>query len=704
MNRELPSSLIRCRMLASEVPSDVATIVKIFSTELSGSLRDVFILGGTFARSILANVDDVWFLVCLNTSLSKALPPDIAVNCTTNKVADEVYEIKIDSETLKQLCLPRVLLIALAHTDIFPLPRFSLNISCLAEALRENFSGDVTLADMQLGETIESIVSRIFLHRYDIVGISVSFGQADLLCELIHSISSMPESSPLIIIGGSLAALNCKTILLEHPHVFVSLGYGERTIVDFINYWRGDLPINDVQGVAYVAENGDLLTNPFKDEADLQVFPALDLLDATLGLNGAVQLETSRGCAGSCSFCPRSHKGAWRGISTQTLRKIVKEINKMLDANSITEKRIFLVDEEWIGPDNDKNINRILELASIFHDCGVYYETSCRIDQVWNFVKSTDWHVNRSLFWRSLVKLNLRRVLIGIESGVDEVLLRLGKGTVSLQNLYGVRLLTALGVPLRLTYIVFDPLMTRSELVSTYKFLGRTDIILQELSHMSEAELVYKVKSDAFSEMHSKGVPFYHLVPYMLVSLECFDNASYLHSCSSESEKKKFIRSMGKYQVQYQDLEVGMASHCCQLWIDRNFTLDYTLKSFQKVVLEDTSIALNKLRTCLKDHSYELLGKLIFIITKDASVLTNEYDRHDLHKIASSCCNSSSLGLSESSLGLVLDLQFGKLVQSMTSKFDQIKPLLGTDICDKVHAALQNWMKQRRWGLINDGN
>jgi hypothetical protein len=42
--------------------------------------------------------------------------------------------------------------------------------------------------------------------------------------------------------------------------------------------------------------------------------------------------------------------------------------------------------------------------------------------------------------------------------------------------------------------------------------------------------------------------------------------------------------SMGRVDARFADWRIGVASHWAQLWVDRNFALDYTLKSLEKVL------------------------------------------------------------------------------------------------------------------------
>ena len=65
----------------------------------------------------------------------------------------------VDEHAAARLARPRVLLAALYHRENFPLPRFPLGISDVARAARSTLMGTVELADMQLGVTLEDLLT-----------------------------------------------------------------------------------------------------------------------------------------------------------------------------------------------------------------------------------------------------------------------------------------------------------------------------------------------------------------------------------------------------------------------------------------------------------------------------------------------------------------------------------------------------------------
>ncbi len=115
----------------------------------------------------------------------------------------------LDDQAVYRLTRPRVLLVALYHPEHFPLPRFPLAISDLARAARAALLGQVSLLDMQLGVALEDILDAVTTRRPDVLGISATFGQHDLMVRLLDTVIALP-TRPLIVAGGSLTKTSCR--------------------------------------------------------------------------------------------------------------------------------------------------------------------------------------------------------------------------------------------------------------------------------------------------------------------------------------------------------------------------------------------------------------------------------------------------------------------------------------------------------------
>ena len=587
-----------------------------------------------------------------------------------------------------RLLRPRVLLTALYHPEWFPLPRFPLAISDLARAARATLLGQVRLMDMQLGVTIDDIIAAVGSWRPDIVGVSATFGQHDLMTRLLDHLFAMSDP-PLILAGGSLTARNEAPLLERYPRLLVARGAGEPTITDVLGHFHGDLTPSQVRGIGYtgasrgagtyVITRRQTATQPNRAATDF--FPELDLLDQTFARQGVAQLESSRGCTSYCSFCPRGHKGAWAGTAPSQLPWMLAAMRDVFDRHPQISRTLYLVDEEFIGRGEDA-VPRALAIASALDLAGFAWESSCRIDQVVRPGCGRDWHVERARMWRQFVAAGLRRMLFGVESGVTSVLTRFSKETTAEQNVLAIRTLSALGVPTRFTYITFDHLMSVAELRATHAFQARTDLLLRPLPDLSVGQIVDGVRDRAFVARHTIGRPFYTAISYMLVSMECLIGAAYTRAVQAAGLDGEPRLLMGSIDARFADWRIGACSRHAQLWIDRNFALDYTLKSLEKILDGQPRHLIRHARMVIKDAAFALLSRM-------------------LNLIAGYSAACASPGRFDRALLRIMDEELSRLAQPVSNALAAVIPELPDEMAFLLMREHQRWEHAAGWNLIN---
>lgn len=584
---------------------------------------------------------------------------------------------------------PAVLLTALYHPEYFPLPRFPLAISDLARAARATLTGHTTLMDMQLGVTLDDIIEAVHTRRPDILGISATFGQHDLLVNLLEDIESLHDR-PLVIAGGSLTARNEHLLLERWPWLLIARGAGEPTIADTLAFWNRDIGFSEIRGIGYVGAargEGTLAIGRYRKSATVpnrtstDIFPELDLLAPTFENLGVAQLESSRGCTNYCSFCPRGHKGKWSGVPPEQLPMIVSAMGDVFDRYPQIARTLYLVDEEFVGRGPDA-VDRALNVAEVLHQQRFAWETSCRVDQVVRTDTDRAWHLERAQMWRSLCEKGLRRCLFGVESGVTSILTRFNKETTGEQNALAIRTLSALGVPTRFTYITFDHLMTEAELRSTYHFQSRTDLILKPLPHMPIEDIIDGVRDESFVAEHTTGRPFYTGISYMLVSMECLIGAAYTKQVQAAGLAGAARPSMGRLDAQFADRRIGVLSQHAQLWVDRHFALDYTLKSLEKILDGHPRAAARGARGVIKDAAFELFSDMLDTLDVWSP------DSTDLDGLATI-------------LTKMMDARLEPLAERMTKTVAGLRQILPPDDRQLLDVEFDRWTDRSGWELIN---
>lgn len=595
---------------------------------------------------------------------------------------------ELTGDAADRLARPRVLLTSLYHPEWFPLPRFSLAIHDLARAARLTLMGQVELIDMQLGSSLDDITQWVHDHCPDVVGISATFGQHDLMSDLLDRLYRMP-APPLVLAGGSLTVRNESMLLERYPRLLIARGAGEPTIADAMAHFHGDCELASIRGIGYHgAPRGRAITigsrprrtavQPNRLQDDF--LPELDLLDATFARNGVAQLEISRGCTSHCSFCPRGHKGSWSGGNTDGLSWMLAEIGAVADRHSAISRTLYVVDEEFIGRGQDA-VDRALEVAGTISSAGFTWESSCRVDQVVRPDRDRAWHVQRASMWRDLLGAGLRRMLFGVESGVTSILERFVKDSTADQNALAIRTLSALGVPTRFTYITFDHLMTADELAASRAFQARTDLLLRPLPHLSVEQIVDGVTDPAFVAEHTTGRPFYTEISYMLVSMECLIGAPYTRAVRAQGLAGPADPTMGRVEARFADWRIGVCSRRAQMWVDRHFALDYTLKSLEKILDGGPRQRVRDARVVLKDGSFRVLTGMLDLI---------RIYRPDV----------PGPGLDRAVLAL-LDAAVGELATTLSLAIEHLLPKLPATSRHLLDREFTRWCDTEGWRLIN---
>jgi len=577
------------------------------------------------------------------------------------------------SYAIERLTRPRMVLVSLFKPSIFPLPRFALGVSDVARAVRSGFMGQVELIDMQFGLEVGDVARRVCDLGPDLVGVSATFGQYDLMRELLDRLFAEGEVSPgSTVLGGSLAALNADLLCEEYPGILVADGPGEQAMEDIVRHWHGEIERGEIRGVLGNGSERSRL-RPTHLDAD-SFMPELDLLERTLDEGGVMQLESSRGCTHACSFCPRSHKGLWSG-EEKSLETILAAIEPLYEKRPTLSRKIFLVDEEFVGYDKKgEALDRCEAVAAQLDRAGFTWETSTRVDQVARPDRNRDWHLRRIEFWRALLRQGLGRCLFGVESGVDTILHRFNKHTTAEQNVLAIRTLTAMGVPIRITYITFDPLMTMEELVESYRFQGRRDVILPPDPLLSPGELYEAVRDPDYVAAAAPCKHFYDEISYMLVSMECLVGSPYLGAVEEAGLAREVQPLMGRRNAAYADPAIGLMSEWSQRWIDRSFSLDYALKSLEKIFGHEQGQGIRSLRGLLKQSSYELLGEMIGLAG-------------DLDPVACGALAERRMTLLREEVGV----RIAPLLEDLDSAH-----------ADRLAGEHASWLHRGDWELIND--
>ncbi|MDP9611947.1 MULTISPECIES: B12-binding domain-containing radical SAM protein [Streptomyces] len=303
--------------------------------------------------------------------------------------------------------------------------------------------------------------------RIRLIGISAksqrTYRAAKQIAELVKA--ARPEVH--ITLGGVFPSAADQQILDDCPHVdSIVRGEGEHAIVELAARLSQGLPLEKMRGLSFRSD-GAFRRNPDRPRIrnlDELAFPARHDL-AQMISEGATPssayLVASRGCYASCTFCSIHQIYGDHNVVRRSPGSIADEMESIKSQYGIS--RFSFVDDLFIMP-SPNGIRWVHEFCDTLleRELEVNFYAEMRADTI-----------ERSLV-RRLMDVGMHRLFIGVESGVDSVLVRWDKGTTVEDNNNALRELREIGMSphqINFGYIMFDPEMTFAELKEQYRWI-----------------------------------------------------------------------------------------------------------------------------------------------------------------------------------------------------------------------------------------
>ncbi|MCL2187134.1 MAG: B12-binding domain-containing radical SAM protein [Defluviitaleaceae bacterium] len=268
--------------------------------------------------------------------------------------------------------------------------------------------------------TAEEIVQRVGVFKPNFIGIgstTVAFHRA---LEVAHEIKA--KFSLPIILGGPHITSNYQHAMSYPVFDYGVYGEGEITMHELCEALLSNAALHNIQGVIY-REEGQPVKNeprPFIEDLDTLPFPAYELIPDINKYTPAPSayktlpvrsLITSRGCPGQCTFCDKNIFGS--KYRRRSAKNIFDEIILLRDQYGV--KEIDFVDDTFLV---DKK--RVYELFALLDEANIKLDWSCR-------ARIRDLHDDE--FVAFIKKNGCWKILLGIESGDDQILKEIRKNT-----------------------------------------------------------------------------------------------------------------------------------------------------------------------------------------------------------------------------------------------------------------------------------
>lgn len=268
---------------------------------------------------------------------------------------------------------------------------------------------------------------------------------------------------------GLFPTLSCGRLLQFAPQLdFILVGEFEATLAELLPLFAVRRIIEALPGV--VQHDGVFMPRPLI--TNLSLLPVPDDVGANCGLD-SLNIAASRGCYGECSFCFIHRYYGCRRRRARDLVSLERETEFRLSRREI--KSLYFIDPTFIGQGASER-KRVVEVAMMARRFGLPFGFETRVDGIDERLLAT------------LADNGATALFLGIESGCDSVLQRIGKRISAEQIRRGVRIVRESGIELNLGFIMFEPDSTLAELEENYTFLEELALLDQ---HELTANLLY---------------------------------------------------------------------------------------------------------------------------------------------------------------------------------------------------------------------
>jgi anaerobic magnesium-protoporphyrin IX monomethyl ester cyclase len=338
-----------------------------------------------------------------------------------------------------------------------------LGISYLAAVLEEKgYKVDVVdclvskLSQIELQDKLKSL-------NADIVGVTAAtVTYLPALKILKAAKTALPNS--LTVIGGPHVTVMDEQVFTESPDVdIVVRGEGEQTIMELAGLISegGKENLKDVAGITF-RKNGKVFRNPDRpliEDIDSLPYPAhrhFDVNRYKVAGEMYMPIITSRGCPFNCTFCLAS-KMCGKGFRGRNPSKVVDELEWLRDSYGATTFAFY--DDTFT-----------FDVKRAFAICDEMKKR--KFDLPWDCRTRVD-KVSKELLAK-LRRTNCQLIHFGIESGSQQMLNTMRKGTTVEQNTQAIKWTKEAGISVAISLVIGYPGETPEMLQETLDFIRKT--------------------------------------------------------------------------------------------------------------------------------------------------------------------------------------------------------------------------------------
>ena len=312
---------------------------------------------------------------------------------------------------------------------------------------------------------LERICTSLSLSSFLVIGISAPQSTFNLSFDVIRALYK-EDVEANIVVGHALPSYSPELYLYTFSKIIVVRGWGEESFVQLIKYFNHGSPkLKFIPNLCYTEEKN--IIHKTKITWPVKIYKPLRLNSNSY----FHRIEASRGCHyNTCTYCTHPPEDICQKITwfPRPISDVLEEVNIIKASGNPV---FTFTDADFVGND----VSRAMEIANkLIEIGGLNFSISVRADQVINPYGRDFENANRRQLFERLKKAGLHLMFVGIESLSDSQLTRYCKGITAETNIKAVRIIEQIGVCLEIGFILFDPFLTKEELITNLKKLEQT--------------------------------------------------------------------------------------------------------------------------------------------------------------------------------------------------------------------------------------
>ncbi len=267
----------------------------------------------------------------------------------------------------------------------------------------------------------------------------------------------------IVLVGTHVSALPQETLKMSDSVDFIARKEYDYTIPELVDYLENGKDLTEVLGISY-RKNKKIIHN--KDRQFIKDLDALPFVSKVykkflnvgdyryaLAKHPMIQIWSSRGCPNMCTFCQFPQTLSGRIFRTRSPENFVDEL-EWIKENLPQIKEVFIEDDTFSV--DKKRVMKICELIK-----------ERNLDLVWSCNARADIPFD---VLKNMKEAGCRMLIIGYESGNDEILRNIKKGMTTKQAKKFTKDAKKLGLKIFGCFMIGLPGDTKETIEQTFQF------------------------------------------------------------------------------------------------------------------------------------------------------------------------------------------------------------------------------------------